>query len=174
MATTLTGTVKITCQPNQQKTLDLSTPKDIVDSAGVLSWAITSGVTADKADLVWHDQRTITPSADDDIDLTGTLENAFGDTVTFARLKAIFIKTSAGTTANLYLGGPVANALATLFGDVSDRIIVRGGAGGLLIMAPDATGYVVTESTADQLRISHDGSTSDDAVYDIILIGASA
>ena len=61
-----------------------------------------------------------------------------------------------------------------MFGDDTDKLIIRGAGGGVLLMAPDATGYVVTGATGDLLKMAHDGATVDNLVYDIILIGASA
>ena len=45
---------------------------------------ITDGTTANKADLLYADERTVTTGADDDIDLAGVLTDAFGTTITAA------------------------------------------------------------------------------------------
>ena len=172
--TDLTGSVKITCNPNLKKALDLSTAQDIISANGNISWALAFGTAADKADDVWHDQRTLAVGATEDLDVSGDMENAFGDLFTPLRIKAIFIKTSVGSTANLLMGGAAANQFSTMFGDATDVLVVRGAGGGIMLMAPDATGYVVTPATGDILKMTHDGSTTDDLVYDIILIGASA
>ena len=174
MATALSGAVKITCEPSLKKALDMSTVQDSVTTDGIISWALAFGTAADQANDVWHDQRTLAQSATEELDVSGTLLNAFGDTFTPARIKAIFIKTSSGSTANLLVGGAAANAFSTMFSDASDVLVIRGAGGGVMLMAPDATGYVVTGATGDLLKMTHDGSTTEDMVYDIILIGASA
>ena len=70
------------------------------------------------------------------------------------------------------MGGHATAAFASLFGDSSDKLVVRPG-GFIHAFAPDATAYAVTATTADLLTIANSaGGTS--VTYDIVIIGTSA
>ena len=130
---------------------------------------LSDGTDADQADLIFADTRSTTG---EDLDLAGTLSDAFGDTITMARVKAIFVKASSDNTVDVHVGGAASNALDTIFADTTDKAVVRPG-GALMFWAPDATAYAVTASTADLLTVAaSDGATS--VSYDIVIIGASA
>ncbi len=149
--------------------LDLSTVTDPLDS--VTRIALTSGTGANQADMLWHDRRTLTASATEDLDLAGVLVNAFGDTQTFARIKAILVKAAAGNTNNVNVTRPASNGVP-LFLAAGDGIAVRPG-GLVLWVAPDATAVAVTAGTGDLLTFTNSaGSTP--VTYDVIIIGASA
>lgn len=133
---------------------------------------LASGTGADQADIAFSDRRTLTASATENLDLAGGLTDAFGATLTFARVKAIMVKASSSNTNDVVLGGAASNAFVNWVGDATDTVKVKPG-GSFLIVAPNATGYVVTAGTGDILKVANSaGSTS--VVYDIIIIGASA
>lgn len=149
--------------------LDLSTPADALDY--VKRVTLTSGTGANQGDMMWHDQRTLTASATEDLDLAGVLTNAFGDTQTFARIKAVIVYAATANTNNVNVTRPASNGVP-LFLAAGDGIPVRPG-GLFQWVAPDATGVVVTASTGDLLTFTNSaGSTS--VTYDVIIIGASA
>lgn len=124
------------------------------------------------ADEMFSDQRTLSASATENLDMAGSLTNAIGSTVTFARIFAILIYASPGNTNDVVVGGAASNAFATPFADSTDKIVLRPG-GILLLTAPDSTGYVVTAGTGDILLMANSaGGTS--VTYDIILLGATS
>lgn len=138
-------------------------------AAGSVSIKLTNGTGANQADLVFDDTRT---TADETLDLAGSLSDAFGNTITFARIKAIYIKAAAANTVDIYVGGAATNQFATFVGDASDKIVIKPG-GALFLYDAGATAYAVTAGTGDNLKIAaSDGATS--ISYDIILVGASA
>jgi hypothetical protein len=134
---------------------------------------------------VWRDTRLITPStATDDLDLAGGLTDAFGNTLTFSRVKLVKIEnlgTKNGerdytvvTGEKLLVGGAGAggNAWAAWAnGDQDAKVTVDGG-GVFLIYAPQAPGYAVTAGTGDVLRVALSGSGSNSIYYDIVIFGA--
>jgi hypothetical protein len=128
------------------------------------------GTGAGQANVIFHDQRTLAASALDQLDLSGTLAGTFGN-VTFARVKAIIVKAADGNTNDVTIGG---GNFATWAGTGTDLVKIRpGGTFALTVGSADATGYAVTATTADILRISNAaGGTS--VTYDVIVIGASA
>lgn len=174
MSTSLTADVIASISATLTKTSDLSLAVDTLGDGARAGQAFANGTGQDQADIVWADQRTVTAGADDDIDVAGVLTDVFGATITAARIRAIFIKTANGATANLEIGAAAANPIATLFGATNDKLVVRLGGGFLLLCAPDATGYAIVAGSADTLRVSHDGTTSDDVTYNIVILAASA
>lgn len=137
-----------------------------------VSIPLASGTGADQADKIFSDQRTLTASATEDLDLAGGLTDAFGDAITFARVKAILIFASAANANNVLVGGAASNQFVNWVSDATDKIVVRPG-GVFCLIAKDATGYAVTAGTGDLLRIGNSGAGTS-VVYDIVIIGASA
>lgn len=136
------------------------------------SKTLTNGTAANQADLLYAASGTIGTSATLSLDLAGTLDDFFGDTITMARVKVIYITITTDTSASSVNVGGNANAFDTFLGDASDEIIIRNG-GNLTLTAPDATAYAVTASTGDILDITNnDGSNT--ATYQIAIVGASA
>jgi hypothetical protein len=112
----------------------------------------------------------LSASATEDLDLSGSLTNAFG-TVTFARIKAVLVVASTDNTNNVNVTRPASNGVP-LFLAAGDGLSVR--PGGIFMWAcSDATGVAVTAGTGDLLTLTNSaGSTS--VTYSIIVIGASA
>lgn len=137
-----------------------------------------NGTGAGQVDKIFSDTRTLTASSTENLDLAGTLVDAFGATVTFVRVKGLFVRASTGNTNNVIVGANVAaNAWATLFGPA-------GASGGTITLRPgaffaagcgsaDATGWAVTAGTGDLLVVTNSaGGTS--VTYDVVVIGCSA
>lgn len=133
---------------------------------------LSDGTGAGSADLLFSDRRTLAASTSESLDLAGSLTDAFGATITFARVKAIYIAAASGNTNNVLVGGAASNGFATWVGDATDVVVVRPG-GALLLAAPDATAYAVTAATGDLLKIANSGSGTS-VTYDVVIIGASA
>jgi len=149
--------------------LDLSTVTDPLDFKSTIS--LSSGTGANQADMLWHDTRTLSASATEDLDLAGVLTNAFGTTQTFARIKVVMVTAASGNTNNVNVTRPASNGVP-LFLAASDGIPVRPG-GLFLWVAPDATAVAVTAGTGDLLTFTNSaGSTS--VTYSVAIIGASA
>lgn len=148
---------------------------DLQPRSAPLSYAVTKALTngtgANQADRVFSDQRTITASSTDSIDLSGSLTDAFGATVTFARVKLVLVTAAATNVNNVNVTRPASNGLP-LFLAAGDGIAVR--PGGVFCWAcTDATGVAVTAGTGDLLDIVNSGAGSS-VVYDVVIIGASA
>jgi hypothetical protein len=133
--------------------------------------ALTSGTGANQADRLFTDQRTIAASGNDDLDLVGSLTDAFGATVTFAKVKGLIVRAADSNVNNVVVGG-ASSTFSTWVTGTNPAVLVRPG-GVLALMAADATAYAVTATSADVLRISNSSSGSD-VVYDIVVIGTSA
>lgn len=148
---------------------------DLVSRSAPLSVSyrkqLTNGTGANQADQVWSDQRTIAASATDSIDLAGSLTDAFGAALSFARLKLVMVKAATGNTNNVNVTMPATNGVP-LFLAAGDGVAVRPG-GVWLWACTDATGVAVTAGTGDLLDVVNSGAGSS-VVYDIVIVGASS
>ena len=166
----LDTTVKVSVDAVHTTLLDLATATVPLSFARAV--ALANGTGLGQADRIFHDNRTLTASATEDLDLAGVLVDAFGATLTFARIKALIVAADAGNTNNVIVGGAATNQFLTWVGAATHTVTVRPG-GVLLLAASDATAYVVTAATGDLLRIANSaGGTS--VSYSIVLVGASA
>ncbi len=133
---------------------------------------LTSGIGANQADRLFSDERTLAASGTENLDLAGVLTDAFGASLTFARIKGLMIKAAVANTNNVVVGGHATAAFVNWVSDATDKIIVRPG-GVFCLYAPDAIAYVVTATTADMLTIANSGAGTS-VTYKIAIIGASA
>lgn len=164
---TFKGNVKVIVDSLLSSSLDIGTGKHAVVYED--DTAFTNGTGANQANEMFTDQRTISASSSEDLDLAGSLTNAFGDTITFTSVKAIIIKAAAGNTNDVEVGAASSNDFSTFFGDSSDKLVLKPGSV-FCITNPNATGYAVTASTGDLLKIANSSSGST-VTYDIIIIG---
>ncbi|MFC9680003.1 hypothetical protein [Streptomyces sp. NPDC056948] len=137
------------------------------------SVSLSSGTGAGKADRVFSDRRTLAASGTEDLDLAGSLVDAFGATITFARIKGIIVAAAAGNTNNVVVGAASSNPWATLLGATHTLTLRPGAFVAVGTGVADATGYAVTAGTADLLKVANSGAGTG-VTYDIHIIGASA
>ncbi|MFC7909063.1 hypothetical protein [Streptomyces nigra] len=134
---------------------------------------LLSGTGAGKADRLFSDRRTLAASATEDLDLAGSLVDAFGATITFARIKGIVIAAAAANINNVVIGNASSNAWATLLGATHTLTLRPGAFVAVGTGEADATGYAVTAGTGDLLKIANSAGSSSVA-YDIHILGCSA
>lgn len=168
MPLTVTGLLDIAVFYTSPTSFDFQTPNG--DFRFSRPFALTSGTGVNQGDLVFVDQRTVNASTNDDLDLAGVLTNVFGATVTFARIKGLFVYSNPANTQTFAVGGG-SNPFSTWVTGTTPAVTVRPG-GLFALTAPDATAYAVTAATADILRIANGAGSP--ITYDILLIGASA
>lgn len=156
----------------------LTTARDLVTTTSPLTQRhrveLANGTAAGQADLIFSDTRTVNASSNDDLDLAGSLTDANGNTLTFARVKGLYVKASASNTNNVLVGGDATNTFLTWVVAEADAVILRPGASLHLVAGvADATGYAVTAGTGDLLRITNSGAGTS-VTYDIVIVGSSA
>lgn len=167
--TTLKTSILLDLKTLLTTALDLggaSSPASLVKSYG---WP--DGATANHANRVFTDTRTLAASATENIDLAAVLVDAFGSAITFARVRALIIAAASTNTNNVLVGGAASNAFINWVSDATDVVVVRPG-GLLALVAPDTTGYAVTAATGDILKITNSAGTTG-VTYDIAIIGAA-
>jgi hypothetical protein len=166
----LTTRLAVSLNAVQTSAKDLTTVRAPLDYAKALQLA--SGTAANQADQIFSDTRTLAASASETLDLTGTLVDALGATVTMARVKGIIVRAADGNTNDLLLGGAASNGFASWVGDATDKVKIKPG-GLLVLMSPGATSYPVTAGTGDLLQLANSGAGTS-VTYDVVIIGASA
>lgn len=161
---------------NLTLTANYTSPLDLVTAEAnhkiIASVLLASGVGADAADLMFSDQRTLGASANEDLDLAGSLVDAFGNTLTFVKIKVMMFKAAAANANNVEVGGAAATQFVNWVNAAADVLIVRPG-GFFALAAPDATAYAVGAGASDFLRVTN-GAAGTSVTYDVVLIGTSA
>lgn len=164
----LSATIKASIDGQHTSVLDLGAASFPLRLAQSLT--LTDGTGASQIDRVFSDTRTLSASATEDLDLSGSLTNAYG-TVTFARVKAVFVVADSANTNNVNVTRPASNGFP-LFLAAGDGLPVR--PNGIFMWAcSDATGVAVTAGTGDLITFTNSaGSTS--VTYSVVILGASA
>lgn len=165
----LTASLIARIQAEHSRVLDLATGAFRVDKRSQID--LTSGTGSGQADLIWHDTRTLTASGTEDLDLV-SLTDAFGQTATFARIKAILIVASSSNNAanSVQITRPASNGVP-LFMAAGDGISLA--AGEHFMWAASGSGKTVTASTGDLITVTNSAGTNS-VTYDVVIIGASA
>lgn len=160
----------LTVRAAMAESLDLKSRQSAL--AFTRSLSMVNGTGAGQADKVWDDIRTIAISGTDDLDLAGVLTDAFGATLTFARVKGLFVAADAGNTNNVVVGGAAGTQWVGPFGAAAQTVAVRPG-GWFGICCADATGWPVVGAASDLLRIANSGAGTA-VTYSIVILGSSA
>lgn len=167
----LTSDLGISVSGTQTKVADLTVPAD------VLSWRrglhLDSGTTAGKADLRFHDTRTLAASANETLDLAGVLTDVFGAAITFVKIKFIAISAASGNANNVVVGANGSNDWVGLLNAAGTLTLRPGATFAAMSGSADAAGMAVTAGTGDQLKIANSGAGTS-VTYDIVIIGTSA
>jgi len=166
----LTSSVNVQFSALLTSTSDFTTP--VAEIVFPRHYQLASGTGAGQADKVWGDQRTLAASATEDLDLTGTLVDVYGATITMARVKAIIIEAIAGNTNNVVVGAASSNPWSTLLGATGTLTIRPGTSITVVCGTADATGYTVTAATGDLLKVANSGSGTG-VTYNIFFVGCS-
>lgn len=163
-----TGNINVTVSGVLTSALDLEAVQSQLTKK--LALALTDGSGANQATNVFSDTRTLAASASESLDLAGSLTNAFGQVISFTKVRALMIFASASNTNDVVVGGAGANGFFSMFGAAAHTAKVKPG-GSLIITAPDVNGLAVVAGTADLLQIAN-GAGGSGVTYDVIVIGS--
>ena len=166
----LTGDVIFKLTATYTSAKDLSTVTDPFAISNTI--ALSSGTGANQADLLFHDTRTIAASGTDDLDLAGSLTDSLGATLTFVKVKTIYVSAASGNTNSVVVGGAASNQFVAWVGDATDKVNILPG-GAFMLCAPSAAGYAVAAGSTDVLRIAN-SSSGTSVTYNIAIEGTSA
>lgn len=160
------GFVQMRVRSKLLNALDLSTPDDTFDISNQINFG--TGTGSIQLSQHWHDQRTIAASGTENIDLAASLTNAFGTTLTFTKVKILYIKAAAGNTNDVQVSRGSSNGLV-LFLAASDAIVLHPG-DIFLYVAGTGAGTAVTAATGDILTVTN-SSSGTGVTYDIFIGG---
>jgi len=133
--------------------------------------SLTNGVAVNQADVLWSDIRTLTASSTENLDLAGVLVNAFGATVTFAKVKAIMVTAACANTNNVEVGGAGANAFIGIFKTTTDVVAIKPCYA--FLVGGGQTGYTVTPGTVDLLKVTNSAAGTS-VTYSIAVLGTTS
>ncbi len=158
------GRISLGIDATLTRALDLTTARDALRY--VLDEQMLDGSGDGQAQFMWHDTRSIATSANDDIDLAGSLTDAFGQVITMAKVRALVINNkSAAATLTV---GPAAASGVTGFLGTGEVLPV--GAKKILVCNKSAS-WTITAGSADRIRVTNNSAVAV-ATYDIIVVGA--
>lgn len=162
MATTLTLASAVSFSGSYDNATDLETA--VARIREVYSSSYANGTSASQANTWWADTVAVTTSPTS-YDLTSGMTDLWGNALTFATIKEIFVYNHSTTGSDyVRLGG---NFLASISPfTTGDYIVVYGG--GSFHWRSPITGFTVVNSTNDALTLL--GSTT--LNVDLILVGA--
>lgn len=129
---------------------------------------LSNGTGSGQASQVFSDTRSLAGSATENLDLAGSLTNAFGATVTFTKIKLIVVRAaSANNASNAVQVQRGSSNGVPLFLAASDGVQLN--AGGIFLFY-DPAGVTVTAGTGDILTITN-GAGTNTVSYDILIVG---
>lgn len=144
--------------------LDLSTASDPV--VRLVEKLFSNGTGSGQASQVWHDSRTLSASANENLDLAASLVNAFGVTLTFTKVKAIIVEADSGNTNDVQFTRPASNGVP-LFMAAGDGIAL---APGDVFVFMGSVGKTVTASTGDLFNVANSAGGSS-VTYRVYILG---
>lgn len=167
----------LTCELSARFVANYTGTNDLVTPTASLDYQkrklLASGTGAGAADRCFSDTRTLAASSSEDLDLVGTLVDAFGTTFSPARIKGLFISAADANTNNVIVGGASATQWAALLGTTGTVTLRPGAFFAVAAGQADATGYVCAAGSTDLLKIANSGAGTS-VTYDIVIIGVSA
>jgi hypothetical protein len=139
--------------------------------------SISDGTGANQADRLYVAERTVASNTNDDIDLTGSLSDALGTTITAAELAALLVYNKpldgSDNSTNLTIGGGSNPMLGFLGGTTPTIGPIRPGCFMLLGGSANTGGFgAIAAGTGDILRVNN--SAGAQAKYQIGVIARSA
>lgn len=167
VTTTLKIWIEAIDDGDNSEVFDGSQGRHVVDF--IAAWA--DGTGANQADIVYSDTTTVVASATNTLDISGAINDAYGNAFIPVTVKALWIRNKNTTDGDdLNVGPAAANGWTGFFADDSDRIVIQAG-GIFLVTSQDGVG--VTAGTGDDLAIIEVGGVNT-ITYDIVIIAASA
>lgn len=164
----VTADLLLSIQGHHTAALDLG----VADFPFTLVQAISlaAGTASGQVDKVFTDTRTLAASATEDLDLAATLLDAYGNAITFVKVKAVIVRANAANINNINVTRPASNG-APIFIAAGDGIVLEPGF--MFAYMGAGAGKTVTPATGDLFTITNAAGVSS-VTYDVIIIGTSA
>lgn len=162
----VTATITTALSATLAGTADVGTPRYAVREDTTVQFSPGTATTG-QADIMFADTRTLAASATENLDLAGSLTNAFGATITAAEIMLLDVQAAAGNTNDVVVGGAASNAFVGPLGGTTPTIAVKPGERVTLV---SKAGWPVTAGTGDILKVTNGGGTTP-VSYTVTLIG---
>lgn len=180
--TALKATMSILIEATAGKARDLAPASAVLAMGKNLALALGTGIG--KADQIWWDRRVIAGGGNDPLDLVGTLISPVtGIAVNFNLLRAFAIFNRSDESLSHVDGDHTATDAGIVALDTGStfqgpcKTLAKGSvleAGGIWVAwNPLAAGWDVTADTGDTFQVDNEDG-SDEALYDVVLIGESS
>jgi hypothetical protein len=160
------GDIALSIDLTDASTGDLNAAKSRVDISKTLSLLAGTDAT-NKANILFSDTRTVALSANENIDLSGALTDAFGASIVAAEIVAIYIEAAAANVNNVQVTRPASNGFIGPFLAASDGVSIKPGEYALFV---SQSGWAVTAATGDLLNIANSGAGTG-VDYNIVIVG---
>jgi hypothetical protein len=134
-----------------------------IQSNRQIPFVFTDGVGALQGDRLFSGKRTLSGTTDN-LDLAGVLADAYGGTLTLARVKVLYVYNSG---LNDIVVGAGTNPWVGLLNSTGTFTLPPGGLA--VFVNPTAAGWTVTAATGDILKITGTSGQT----YEILALGAS-
>lgn len=171
LAATLRMTVNTAITGTYLGTNDLGSARATLEASTQPAIQLGSGTGSGQANVMFADQRTLSASTTENLDLFGVLTDPFGTTLSFATVKVIRVCAASANTNNVNVGPGLTNSNIAFTGPFNLATVIEGvKPGGCSIKVAPGTGWTVTNSTADMLSLGNSGSGTS-VTYDITVIG---
>ena len=135
------------------------------------------GAGAGQFSELYQGIRTLSPSANETINLYGGLTDPFGNAIDFARVKSITFElfnqsqgAAASASAIVWEGGASDPWVGPLGGTTPSNQILSGGASAHF--SPSATGWVVTNGSVENIKVVN-SDASNAATYRLTIVGST-
>jgi hypothetical protein len=169
MAQSLSAAVIVKIVAALSQSIGLATPA-LAQINYPLEFDFVDGGGAGKAHQMYSAAaENIAASGTKTYDLSGSLKDAFNNSIAFTKVKLIMVKADPTNVNDVVIGGAASNGFISLFGDPTDKLVVKPG-GLALLVAPDANGYAAVDATADQFKFANSGSGTG-VNYDLLMFG---
>jgi hypothetical protein len=172
MPNSLSTDIRASIQWLFQESLELSSVSD--SSKLEYAQSTANGTGDDQADLIWHDQRLVPASSEDDLDLGELTSTIFGNqlTIELAKVKALLIINTSSVAGDvLHVGGAGSAAFNGPF-NADDDAVMEVGPGDSLLVSCKMEGWPVVDTSGDVLRIANPGASP--ITYRIAIVGTSS
>ncbi|WP_257164685.1 hypothetical protein [Bradyrhizobium sp. SRS-191] len=167
MSTSQTSTVKASIAVFAKKGLDGRDVQDRIPDLADIVFSYGSGYG--KADIAFSDDRALSASTNENLDMAGALVDAFGQTIAAAKVKAIVIDNLESSVGVLTIGGAASNTFNGPFSGATYTIDLKPGDRAVFA---SRTGWTVTAATGDLLKVAC--SSAGAANYHVTMIASSS
>lgn len=170
-AATLRTTINTSVAASYAGSADLGSATYTLQAGSQSPIILGSGTGSNQANAIFTDQRTLSASTTEELDLYGSLTDPLGGTLNFATIKMIKVCPASANTNNVNVGPGMSNGGTAFTGPWSASTAysaVR--PGGCMVHVAPQTGWTVTNTTGDKLGLGN-SSSGTSVTYDIMIVG---